>query len=574
MLSPTVSGAPRVSKRWARPLLLIVLLCAIAGTVNLLHDLSRSRQTTTSSAVGVSDNDTVSTPNNTTTDPNPLYNSITIITTIDGDWDIKKEDQVRLLAGSLHRYRPANRAAPRLVVFCEKMPVVSFVEEVEAWEQVRLRLAATALGLPITDENGPSPFGNDNTRRALIRRVLVEHGGPVAWVKAGLIYDPIPNAVKEAMGKPGTIGNPPAIIRPVYKRARHFLIELARRTMEEGVVEGWSESGKEVWVESYAEENIVKTRLHAHLYKQPNDLTIQQYKARDFGFIPKPPYTDAACYVDIRSDFVDGAVLTGEVDGEDEEALDGSKTHLVIGIPLTSKGAAPDDLPVLLSALLPSLLKTVTEEEWSLFSISLYIAFDHGDPVWDDTEKRHSLRQQIITVTENKLLKVKMFRMVRAKRVAMLWSVLYGKAIASGAHYFFQVNDDLTLETTGWLTRYTGQLRANNDFGVAGPFDPHNGINCAVLTQAMVGRLHHRIFKSLYPVEMRDWKTDRWLTHVYNDDTSSGYGNNTWCSVEFVARNGGAKTRYKHCEFLSWQLYVEEGRDMIREFLRNNPIGQ
>ena len=163
--------------------------------------------------------------------------------------------------------------------------------------------------------------------------------------------------------------------------------------------------------------------------------------------------------------------------------------------------------------------------------------------------------------------------MPNTHRVAMLWSMLFARAIRDGADYFFQVNDDLTLETPGWLTRYTGDLDLNGGFGVAGPYDPFNNINCEILTQAMVSRKHWDIFGTLYPVALKDWKTDRWLTHVYNDDRAiGGYGNNTFCSLDHVARNGGAKTRYKHCEFLSWVLYLEEGRERIRSYLANHNI--
>lgn len=568
--------ASRLSKR-VRPLLLVVFILAIAGTSHFLR--ARHLPSTATTTLNTIPNTSTSTSNTIQPTNTIRYNTATLLTTIDGDWDATKEDQVRLLAGSLHRYRPANKLAPRLIVFCEKAPSLAFVEETEAWEEVSLRLVVTALGAPLTGAVVVGKGMGQVVRRALLRRIMSEHtgnnGGVVAWIKAGLIYDPLPAAVKEAMGKPGTIGNPPAIIRPVYKRARNFLKNLSRLALEEGVVEGWSESGKEVWVEAYGDISVLERRIHDDLYNHTNISDISKHKARDFGFAPKPPYTDAACYVDIRTDLVDNAVMLAEIDGFDTQPItsgDPNKKALVIGLPLTSKGAHIDDDPVLLKALVPSIDKTVTEAEWSRFDISLYIAFDHADPLWDDADRRKQIRDNINALTNNRLRAVKMYRMLRARRVAMLWSMLYGKAIRDGAHLFFQVNDDLTLDTAGWLSHYAGKLAANNDFGVAGPFDPHNGINCAVLTQAMVGRLHHRIFKSLYPVEMRDWKTDRWLTHVYNDDVTGpgGYGNNTWCSTDFVARNGAAKTRYKHCEFLSWQLYVEEGRNRIRRYLQEH----
>jgi hypothetical protein len=83
----------------------------------------------------------------------------------------------------------------------------------------------------------------------------------------------------------------------------------------------------------------------------------------------------------------------------------------------------------------------------------------------------------------------------------------------------------------------------------------------------MVSRVHFDIFKGiLYPLELRDWKTDVWLTKVYGRE-------NSFCWPEFVANNGGVKTsRYQHCPAPNWKLYLEAGRQQIDEWKQQKGV--
>jgi hypothetical protein len=158
-----------------------------------------------------------------------------------------------------------------------------------------------------------------------------------------------------------------------------------------------------------------------------------------------------------------------------------------------------------------------------------------------------------------------MLQLPNAKRVALLWNLLYLHALREGAEYFYQVNDDLRLETAGWLAYFTSTLDAHAGFGVVGPADYHNGLNCSILTQSMVTPVHYEIFGMLYPVELKDWKSDRWLTYVYQP-------NDSHCRQDIIANNGAAPTRYQHCEFLSYVIYLEAGKRQIAEWKAKKSI--
>jgi hypothetical protein len=564
---------PRLSRRIARPVSIILLLILIT-TVIYLWIVNGGIKLAQKTLPVPLDN----IPTEIVSNVQIHYGSLTITSIIHGEWESRKEEHVRSLVGSIHRYRPRNKKSPKIVIFCERTPPIQFQEEVSLWEGVQLRLIAATLGHPILDKSFQIAQDTDQNLlwRTLIEVLFEEKSKlePILFVRAGYIFDPIPGAVKEALGQRGTIGNPPSIIRPVYKKARQFLKQLIKRLQTDGIVVAWNDSSKEVVLEGYQDKEALKgifnCTLNATAIASDSVDESRKSLSSDFGWVPRPEQSDSGCYVDIRFDVVSNVILARETDGNDvsfnslsDSSLLVNKTNLAIALPVTSHGSSLSDDPVMFKALIPSIFKTISREEQKEFNILLYIGFDHGDPLWDNDARRQLIRKKINAAG----LPVKMYRMPKGKRVAMLWSMLSTRAIRDGADYFFQVNDDLTLETKGWLSRSVSILRSNNDFGVVGPLDPHNGLGCIVLTQSMVSKLHFRIFGTLYPVELRDWKTDRWLTHVYNDPI---YGNNTWCSDKWVARNGAARTRYKHCEFLAWQLYLEKGRAHIREWLKDS----
>ena len=79
-----------------------------------------------------------------------------------------------------------------------------------------------------------------------------------------------------------------------------------------------------------------------------------------------------------------------------------------------------------------------------------------------------------------------------------VWNKLFAKACAEGAGYFYQLNDDLLLVTSGWAPRFVGALRASTpvDFGITGPLDLNNE---RLMTQSFASCRHYNIFKYYYP---------------------------------------------------------------------------
>lgn len=269
------------------------------------------------------------------------------------------------------------------------------------------------------------------------------------------------------------------------------------------------------------------------------------------------------CHVDLKGDILaNGAELVDFTDILELEKLGnrrdgGKKKLLAIAAPSTSKGMTRGEKHVLLSTLVPSLNSTLTASELKQFEVVLFVGFDRGDEYF---ERRASweLRREI----EEYGIKIIFLRLEPFRRVAMTWNMIF-QFIRKHVRfdYYYQVNDDLKMITPGWITKFTEALESVGNIGVAGPSDNFNGFACSLLTQSFVADRHFQIFNgSFYPLEFRDWKSDRWLSFVY------GPGR-TFCWNQVEADNGAKGTRYAACPFSEWKIYLEKGQNCIKKYL-------
>ena len=253
----------------------------------------------------------------------------------------------------------------------------------------------------------------------------------------------------------------------------------------------------------------------------------------------------------------------------------------------------------LLTTLIPSLVNSITEEECDMFHFVLYIGYDSYDAIWDASPAtfdllKHSISQLIKPL--KRCMEVDYMRIPYSNGwLTMIWSRMFVKSVRDGAGWFYQVNDDLRMEGRGWALNFTTTLdsttddsNANNElkkneveggggggggYGVIGPNDPK--WNCTLLTQAMVPtRTHYSLFKTFYPLTMKDWYSDFWITEVYK-----GAGR-MFCHKDFKAVNEqvkidssggddddgnggrGMKRRYSVCNRPKWTKDVR--RDSLK----------
>lgn len=142
-----------------------------------------------------------------------------------------------------------------------------------------------------------------------------------------------------------------------------------------------------------------------------------------------------------------------------------------------------------LTAFLPSFLKSIADDEWQRFTFTLYLSFDEGDHLWDDSRNFANLDRHIHTMIgpHSESINVKFIRLPATHGwLTYIWNMMFARSMNDGCDYYYQLNDDLHFESAGWATMLTGKLSEHNGFGVAGPNDPV--WKCKILTQAMVSR--------------------------------------------------------------------------------------
>lgn len=508
------------------------------------------------------------------------YESLVIVIFLEGDVDKDSFEKVRALIGvsiiclicikSFQRFRAQNNSGPLFYLITWKALPFQFMEEISFWNRVIFKNANLFLGTVLEAESNPvDPRVSMDLVRKLILDQVVRIEGKALWIDTNYIFDPRPTELKYALQSQKAL-----TILESYQKCREMGTQIARVLLEVGALIG-TDWEKKVVMEGYhkghlAYERTLRKELDCFLGKNVPDCYQTEVpihvKPANLGIVKAAAgLVTPSCQLDIRAEPVFNNIIYAEADGDPQpehikaRLLDKNKKVLAFGLPTTAKGMIAGSEHVFVRALLPSILKTVSEEEFLRFNVIVYVGFDHGDSVWDKPEIRAILRQKAQKIIGDKPIAVRFYRLPNTHRVAMLWSILFVKAMKDGADYFYQVNDDLTLVTPGWLTNFTTTLDSRGGFGVVGPSDEFNELKCQVLTMSMVTRVHYDIFGTYYPVEMKDWKTDRWLTWVYGKE-----GTNCW--KDMVANNGAAKTRYAYCDFLAWRILVEWGERRIEEW--------
>ncbi|EPZ31069.1 hypothetical protein O9G_004643 [Rozella allomycis CSF55] len=208
------------------------------------------------------------------------------------------------------------------------------------------------------------------------------------------------------------------------------------------------------------------------------------------------------------------------------------KTTIGLGVPVLGKGIGSIRSLPLIKYLIPTLNSTISSNDLENFRYVLYIGFDRNDNFF----KKYKNRVEVLKYIE---------KYFPGQRIL---------AMSEGCDYFYQLNDDVKFLDEGWSDKFTRSLSLNEDFGVVGPCDIV--WNCKLLTQAMVSRKHYEIFGWLYPVEIKDWFSDNWLTNVY--------GGLKQCSKSIRIQNirkGGS--RYAQCRKPRWRYLVEQYKSKI-----------
>jgi hypothetical protein len=243
----------------------------------------------------------------------------------------------------------------------------------------------------------------------------------------------------------------------------------------------------------------------------------------------------------------------------DQALLSGTnKTRIAILVPSKSQGEDVN-ATVLVRILLRSLASSITADEYANFLYTIYIGYDEGDSLIGN--RQNALQSAIDIVMRTKKILVRYHQLPAVESVAFFWNTLFAVALQDGNDYFYQLNDDVELATSGWTGKFVKWLLDHSGLGVVGPND--RLWSCALLTQSFVSRRHWDLFGFYFPPEIKDWYSDNWISQVYG-------GDNTKCIPDVHIVNGAVSTRYDICDRPQWREALLRDAEIASEAINSS----
>lgn len=219
-----------------------------------------------------------------------------------------------------------------------------------------------------------------------------------------------------------------------------------------------------------------------------------------------------------------------------------------------------EDSP-LFRVFLPNFYRT---KELEGYKYKMFIGYDDDDAFYKSHQERIKSSVKGIE-TDVVMLRNCQHHPVRA------WNQLFDRAYDQGFDYYFQIGDDVGLQTAGWTVRFVEYLRSQQNIGTIGPCEPMNywGRKRAgkriVNETNFVHKTHFDIFGYFFYPDIRNWYCDDWITFVYGEkyarmDTA------TLCTNEVKGE------RYYITECPEIERYVEYGKSTLERFLKERNL--
>lgn len=184
--------------------------------------------------------------------------------------------------------------------------------------------------------------------------------------------------------------------------------------------------------------------------------------------------------------------------------------HIAILVPICSRNKSYKSLQEvpLFNCLYNSFLKTKNNN----YHYDFFIGFDDDDDFYKNNYK--TLLEEFKNV----------YILTGCQHApATAWNKLSNYAYTSNIHYeyFFQVGDDIIIETSNWTNIFIEKLNLHNNIGVVGPCNLLNysqrmsACKPYVIENAFVSRKHIDIFGYFFHPTIKNWYCDDWITQVY-----------------------------------------------------------
>ena len=237
-----------------------------------------------------------------------------------------------------------------------------------------------------------------------------------------------------------------------------------------------------------------------------------------------------------------------------------TKSMIAICAATRSKNWRSLDDTNLQNTLIPSIERTISISDRSLYDFRLYLAADHDDHFWlknQNNVKAPFWLSVHVGFYEGPEHKIPFNPMMRA-------------AYNDGAEYMVRINDDSEFVTSGWVSKAVSKL-ASYDPPNVGVVGPTCADNAGILTHDMVHRTHLDIFEYYYPRVFSAWWIDDWITYVYGAKRSAKMIN--WTVNHHTGKYGTRyNVQYQEQQLLKGEL--EKGAAKIEAWLEKSPFAQ
>ena len=197
-------------------------------------------------------------------------------------------------------------------------------------------------------------------------------------------------------------------------------------------------------------------------------------------------------------------------------------SKIAILVPVCSRGQNYTDLSStsFFTYFYSSLLHTME----SGYHYKIFLGYDSSDDFFTQ-EIIHMLIQMCNIL--NRDIDVKPIKLEGCEhKPAKAWNKLFEQAILDDFDYYYQIGDDVEMETK-WTSRFIEVLRMKKNIGVVGGCHMRNYIQrrnagrAPVIENAFVHKMHYHIFKTFFDESIENWYCDDWLTEVYKPNNST-----------------------------------------------------
>jgi hypothetical protein len=154
---------------------------------------------------------------------------------------------------------------------------------------------------------------------------------------------------------------------------------------------------------------------------------------------------------------------------------------------------------------------------------TIYLGYQEDDKLYSNIKEQEDIKRHFDAM-KNADVYMYPFPDKYKGNVVHIWNSLFDKAMmGNGGHnsYFLQCGSDIHFTNENFINDAIKVLKENKDIGVVGLQDKGRlqiNPDDKLITQSIVSWKHYWIFNEYFPVELRNYGCDDWLTEIYEKE--------------------------------------------------------